>query len=713
MAVMRCPSCHREYEQGFLKCPFDGTALVDADAADAHDPFLGRQLAETYQLMRKLGAGGMGSVYEARHIRLETSFAIKFLRPELAINEEMLARFHREARAASQLKHPHILEVFDVNKTPDNLHYIVQEYLDGKPLSAVLEEQGTLPVARGAAIVAQVCDALAAAHAKGIVHRDIKPENLFLVRKDDYHDFVKVLDFGIAKMQEGRAKLTQAAQVMGTPDYISPEQASSAGEVDFRSDIYSLGVVVYRIFTGRLPYEIDNPALALHAVTSQDPVPPSQRRPDLPREIEAVIQRAMMRQPAARFQSMTELKDALLSLLTDQELASIAVVAAIRATPVGRADSTPVRGTPIPATVAASRDQITGPPQPSAGWNKLDVDSLRKGSTPTPIAGQLTPTTANRPGERSKLAPIVVATVAALAIGGSIAAYFLLRDPKPVRPAVADAAPPPARKDAGRPAPRPDTARPVAAERKDAGAAKPAGEAGMVKLAGGKFRMGRADGSAVERPPHTCTVEDFLLDEREVSLEEWAAFLATPEGRELAATAKAAKPPHDWSGAAGARGAEAQLPVTMVTWSEASAYCASKGKRLPTEKEWEYAARGPTHDGLYPAGKEPPGPEVANWSRSKVVPAKLRPASQSQAVGGLKDLIGNAGEWVADAFGGYTAKCDKRAKPNPQLAKFRMIRGGGFDDVDPTHLTATYRIPQDPTSFRWKSVGFRCAKNAR
>ena len=198
MAILRCPSCHRDFEQGFLKCPYDGAALVDAASAESHDPFLGKQLADTYQIVRRLGAGGMGSVYEARHVRLESTFAIKFLRPELSISEEMLARFHREARVAGALKHPNIITVFDVNRTPENLHYIVQEYLDGRPLSALLEEEGTLDIVRGVDIASQVCNALSAAHAKEIVHRDIKPENIFLIEKDGQKDFVKVLDFGIA-----------------------------------------------------------------------------------------------------------------------------------------------------------------------------------------------------------------------------------------------------------------------------------------------------------------------------------------------------------------------------------------------------------------------------------------------------------------------------------------------------------------------------------
>jgi formylglycine-generating enzyme required for sulfatase activity len=262
--------------------------------------------------------------------------------------------------------------------------------------------------------------------------------------------------------------------------------------------------------------------------------------------------------------------------------------------------------------------------------------------------------------------------------------------------------------------------KPALAARPDSGPGKgpTAVPAGMVLVKGGTFTMGRDDGGKLEKPAHPCTVADFHLAEREVTREEFAAFLGTPAGKAIAE-----KP--EWKELRLHRGApegreqaqfkpaknDAQLPVVRVTWEEADTYCRAAGRRLPTEAEWEYAARGAGHTSLYPGGELPPDAEHANYTRDKASPAALRPACKP--LDGLRDMIGNAGEWTADLFGYYTKQCGKlrtppvkgKAKPAP----YRVIRGGGFDENDPTHLTATYRIPQEPSAFRWQSVGFRCA----
>ncbi len=207
-------------------------------------------------MVRLLGSGGMGEVYEAQHSSIGRRFAIKFLHPLLAGNSEVVARFQREAQAAGGLENENIAAVVDIGTADDGAPYLVMEYLEGEDLAHLLVRGGPLPVPRAAYIIIQACRGLAAAHSRGIVHRDLKPENLFICKRNDGSDLVKVLDFGIAKLHTGRpgTGLTQTGTTMGTPFYMSLEQARGAKEVDHRTDIYALGVILYEILSGTKPH---------------------------------------------------------------------------------------------------------------------------------------------------------------------------------------------------------------------------------------------------------------------------------------------------------------------------------------------------------------------------------------------------------------------------------------------------------------------------
>ncbi len=274
-------------------------------------PQPGDTIAGKYEVIRTLGEGGMAVVFEALHLRLRQRLAIKVLRPDIPDFVEVLARFEREARATARLRSVHTARIVDVETLPDGLPYIVMEYLEGLDLDAALHASGPMPVEQAIDIVLQVTEAMGEAHGLGIVHRDLKPANLFVCRSTGDRPLVKVLDFGISKMEvEGSARITLAHAYFGTPCYAAPEQLRSAGDADSRSDIWSLGIILFELLTGRTPYV--GAATSVIAQVLSDPIPwPLELRPDLPRDLARIILRALKRDPADRFQSMREFADAL------------------------------------------------------------------------------------------------------------------------------------------------------------------------------------------------------------------------------------------------------------------------------------------------------------------------------------------------------------------------------------------------------------------
>ena len=301
-----CPTCGGRYPADFRVCPRDATPLTDAPSDE--DPIVGSLLDGSYEVLRVIGEGGMGRVYEARHTRLHTKrFAVKLLHHDLARQPEVVTRFQREAEAASVLAHPNIVGVYDVNTSSDGRPYIVAELLEGQELGSYLEKVGKLPISEAVHVTRQVARALGAAHAHGIVHRDVKPENVFLAGPSAT---VKVLDFGISKIAEATESLTKTGTVMGTPDYMPPEQARG-DRVDARADIYAVGAILYRAVTGRKPFDGLDPMAILTAVLTQEPERPTTLEPKVPLALELIIQRTMAKAPIERFQTMEALDQAL------------------------------------------------------------------------------------------------------------------------------------------------------------------------------------------------------------------------------------------------------------------------------------------------------------------------------------------------------------------------------------------------------------------
>lgn len=304
--VKVCPTCGVLYPREFVVCPRDAAELVEDQAAE-HDPLVGQTLAHTYTLVRVLGEGGMGRVYEARHTRIKGKrFALKLLHPEFARQPEVLTRFQREAEAAAMIHSEHVVGVFDVDRTPDGRAFIVAELLEGKELGSYLEKVGKMPVGDAVRVVRQICKAMEAAHALGVVHRDMKPENVFLTG-DLERPVAKVIDFGISKVSDrpGTA-LTKTGMIMGTPSYMAPEQARGE-HVDHRADIYAVGAVLYCILTGRRPFDHADPTVTLTTLLTSDPPRPRSLEASIPEPLEMIIQKAMAKHPEDRHASMAEL----------------------------------------------------------------------------------------------------------------------------------------------------------------------------------------------------------------------------------------------------------------------------------------------------------------------------------------------------------------------------------------------------------------------
>ncbi len=280
----------------------------------------GFQVSASVTLVRQLGAGGMGSVWIAEHRTLHTQVVVKFMAPELAQDPTHLARFSREAAAASQVKSPHVVQIFDHGVTPEGVPYIVMELLEGHDLGAHMKMR-RLSYSEIVKIVGQLAKALTRAHDRGIIHRDIKPENVFLCDTDDDEPFVKLLDFGIAKgtsegSQSGLSNHTSTGSLVGSPLYMSPEQIIGAKQIDLRTDLWSLGVVTYVAVTGgRLPFEADNIGALALIINSMPPPVPSQHHPDLPVGFDAWFARACAKEKHDRFGSAKELAETLATAL--------------------------------------------------------------------------------------------------------------------------------------------------------------------------------------------------------------------------------------------------------------------------------------------------------------------------------------------------------------------------------------------------------------
>jgi eukaryotic-like serine/threonine-protein kinase len=346
------------------------SATPDAEGTLAE----GQTLAGKYRLVRQLGAGGMCLVWEAEHIHLRQAVALKVLKPELASDSNSVARFAQEAQAAAKLRSANVARVFDVDRLPDGQPYITMELLVGHDLGTELQQRGSLPFDLAVDYVRQAANGIAEAHALGIVHRDLKPENLFLTELGEMTErrLVKILDFGIAKnVSEASRRLTAPDAVFGTVDYMSPEQIRSASSVDHRTDIWSLGVILYELLTGRTPYGGD--ARSVIAQIVSDPVrPPSRLVPSLPPALVGIVMKALSKDPNARYHNAEELREALTPFAAEIEPIT-AVLARLPPQSMPRRSIGPPRTTDNSSIRDARTNLSFETSSPRKSWNKKYV----------------------------------------------------------------------------------------------------------------------------------------------------------------------------------------------------------------------------------------------------------------------------------------------------------------------------------------------------
>jgi len=637
-----------------------------------------------YHIIEQTGKGGMATVYKAYQPNLDRYVAVKVLAPDMAEAKDFVARFEREARAVARLRHRNILTVFDYGRQGDTF-YLVMEYVSGGTLRGHLG--WPQPLAYAVNVISQVGDALAHAHRQGLIHRDVKPGNILMAEED----WPLLSDFGLVKIVEDSLQLTASGAGVGTPQYMSPEQAQGLA-VDQRSDIYSLGAVLYEMVTGRPPFGTDNPMAVILRHINKPITPPHALRSDLPEEMGHVISKALAKSPADRYQRMEEF------------------VADLR------------EACPLPA----------------------NHNVVHQGNVPA--ASNMVST---RPSVLPRRRPylwigvatgIVLLLTLALTLLLSNASTRPLHSPTPTPPH----SPTPTLSHSHTPTPPkspspsvvPATPAPQAIELR----VWEADGAEMVFVPAGEFVMGSEELGDDERPVHRVYLDGFWIDRYEVTNERFARFVDAT-GYQTEAEQRGwgwVSPPlpsdigeeqrgveeiegADWRHP---RGPDSDIegkpdhPVVLVSWNDAHAYCRWAGKHLPSEAQWEKAARGPAAPGQ--AGDSEHGRRYAWGDEFDSARANTRESEQGDTtpVGsfspqgdspyGASDMTGNVWEWVADWYGSDTYSQALVANPpGPATGTYKILRGGSwpFDEV---YARTAFRYNVKP-DYTYDFAGFRCS----
>ncbi|MBL8601126.1 MAG: serine/threonine protein kinase [Myxococcales bacterium] len=460
--MRQCPKCNKRFlESNARICDVDGSILDLLVVASERDRLVGTTVQKRYEITGVLGDGGMGVVYRARDNVTGQPYAVKVLRAEYSDEEDLVVRFEQEARAAAAINNPHIVEIYDWGSLPDNSRFFVMEFLEGKSLGDVLAGLPKPPgserregLSEGFAIhlALQIAEGLGAAHAIGVVHRDIKPDNFHIIKRGEDAYFVKILDFGIAKVQNSKAARTRTGSVFGTPHYMSPEQASGDRNIDATTDIYGLGVMLYEMIVGKVPFDADNLMGILTAHLYHTPVPP-RAYPEcegISPAFEAVILKCLAKTREARYHSMRALYDDLVACrdgqmseaLEDQECHTVRFARVPLADAEATTPEIPVAYVPDPVMPAAPAMGAPMAPPPHVGqvssaamravpsaFGSFDANPIQFAPAPqgfdTPPGVSLAPSVRDRGGDGRSKIPLVMAVVGGGLLLGSLGFVLL------------------------------------------------------------------------------------------------------------------------------------------------------------------------------------------------------------------------------------------------------------------------------------------------
>jgi serine/threonine-protein kinase len=765
--MKECPACRRCFPDETNHCPQDGDETLPS--------LLGEPILDArYQLERRLGQGGMGVVFQARHIFLKTAHAIKIILPDLVGNDPMLVtRFRQEALAAAAIRHPNIISVTDFGVVRSTMPFLVMEFVKGKSLQEIMAEEGAMPAARAYELICPTAAGVAAAHRQNIVHRDLKPLNIMIQDNMPVSEGLKILDFGLAKIKSGEllGSFVQAktSGLMGSPFYMAPEQWSDE-EPDARADLYSLGIILYQMLAGDVPFKGSSiPSIMKKHLTLP---PPSFRSVgvQVPPQIEAVVRHALEKEVSARIPSveafLAELKAAVNSAsaatrttadsgAVDPNKTFVSAPSAMQPLP----PSTPATGfqtnfDPLAGTISSAaldaqlQEQLSAT---GAAFRQEQEDKARFAreelareaearqrvaeaaarkqreeeareekerrqseqlervarqaeeleeklarlavSMPPPTATAVIDPEATQAHLRTMTSPgggdnafagstqagwqkstgvipiaapakkgsvgliIGVILVLVLLAGGGVGGYFYLR-PKPIIN----------NGGANGPTTTPAT---IKAE--------------LVEIPGGTFQMGRIGATVAELPVHAVTVQSFAIDKTEVTNAEYSQFVSETQHT----------PPSNWVSSKPIPGDES-LPATFVSYSDATAFAEWRSKRddlkyrLPTEEEWEYAARGGDQDNIYPWGNTWVDGYAVTKSTGAQKPKPVASSPNDKGRWGVMDMMGNVYEWTSTKATYYPGSPGK--VEDEQRAHY-VMRGASFATPlqNPKPISATRR----------------------